>query len=39
MAMPVRLLDSSNWGTSAAVNAQFPNYVRIQDAFKKAWGG
>lgn len=39
MAMPVRLLDSSNWGTSATLDAQFPNYVRIQDAFTKAWGG
>ncbi|MBV9365793.1 MAG: substrate-binding domain-containing protein [Solirubrobacterales bacterium] len=37
-ALPVRLLDSSNWGKSADLNAQFPNYVSIQDAFKRAWG-
>jgi ribose transport system substrate-binding protein len=36
--LPVRLVDSSNWGTSAAVNAQYPDLATYQTAFKKAWG-
>ena len=35
---PVRLVDSSNWGTSADTNAQFPDIASWQDAFKVAWG-
>ena len=36
--LPIRLVDSSNWGTSAAANAQFPDLDGYQAAFKKAWG-
>jgi ribose transport system substrate-binding protein len=36
--LPLRLVDSSNWGTSAAVNAQYPDLTGYQAAFKKAWG-
>jgi ribose transport system substrate-binding protein len=36
--LPLRLVDPSNWGTSAAVNAQFPALAGYQAAFKKAWG-
>jgi ABC-type sugar transport system substrate-binding protein len=35
---PVRLVDSSNWGTSADVRQQFPDLDRWQNAFKAAWG-
>lgn len=34
---PVRLVDSSNWGTSADVKQQFPALDRWLDAFKAAW--
>jgi ribose transport system substrate-binding protein len=37
-ALPLRLVDSSNWGTSATVNAQYPDLAGYQAAFKKAWG-
>lgn len=35
---PVRLVDASNWGTSADVRAQFPDVDRWQAAFRTAWG-
>ena len=35
---PVRLVDSSNWGTSANAREQFPGLDRWRGAFKKAWG-
>ena len=34
---PVRLVDSSNWGTSADVYRQFPHLDQWRDAFKAAW--
>jgi ribose transport system substrate-binding protein len=36
--LPVRLVDSSNWGTSDAVSTQFPDLAGYEAAFKKAWG-
>jgi len=36
--LPVRLVDSTNWGTSAADSAQYPELTGYQAAFKKAWG-
>ena len=35
---PVRLVDSSSWGTSADVHRQFPDLDRWRRAFKAAWG-
>jgi len=35
---PVRLVDSSNWGTSGDVHRQFPDLDRWRAAFKAAWG-
>jgi ribose transport system substrate-binding protein len=35
---PVRLVDGSNWGTSADGNEQFPDLDRWRAAFKEAWG-
>lgn len=35
---PVRLVDSSSWGTSADAREQFPDLVRWRAAFKEAWG-
>jgi ribose transport system substrate-binding protein len=35
---PQRIVDSTNWGTSASDDAQFPELVGAYDAFKKAWG-
>jgi ribose transport system substrate-binding protein len=36
--IPFRLVDSSNWGSSADVSVQFPDQAKWEDAFKKAWG-
>jgi ABC-type sugar transport system substrate-binding protein len=35
---PVRLVDSSKWGTSADVHQQFPELDRWRNAFRTAWG-
>jgi len=35
---PVRLVDSSTWGTSADVHQQFPDLDRWRDSFRTAWG-
>jgi hypothetical protein len=35
---PVRLIDSSKWGTSADVHQQFPELDRWRNAFRTAWG-
>jgi len=36
--LPLRLVDSTNWGTSADFEEQFPELVGYQDTFKQAWG-
>lgn len=36
--LPLRLVDQSNWGTSAEFEAQYPELIGYQDNFTKAWG-
>ena len=35
---PLRLVDSSNWGTDPSIAAQFPGSENLPDEFKKVWG-
>lgn len=38
LKLPVRLVDSSTWGTSADERTQFPDLVDYQEDFKQIWG-
>jgi ABC-type sugar transport system substrate-binding protein len=38
LELPQRLVDSSNWGTSGTVSAQFPTMDQAISKIKQAWG-